>query len=78
LLLVASRTKSFDAVIDLWGGGVIATEQQLTPKRPVAVVDYTKDLSAPLLGIFGNDDQGPLAGSGQPARRGAAEVPQAV
>ena len=58
-LLVASRTKSFDAVIDLWGGGVVATEAQLTPKRPVAVLDYTKDLAAPLLGIFGNDDNGP-------------------
>ena len=33
--------------------------EQLTPTRPVAPIDYTKDLSAPLLGLFGNDDQNP-------------------
>jgi len=27
--------------------------------RPVAVIDYTPDLAAPLLGLFGNDDRYP-------------------
>ena len=60
-VLVASRAKGFDAVADLWGGGVVAAQDQLTDKRPVAPIDYTKDLSAPLLGLFGNDDQAPTA-----------------
>jgi carboxymethylenebutenolidase len=35
------------------------SSDQLTPTRPVAPLDYTKDLDAPLLGLFGNDDQSP-------------------
>lgn len=58
-LLVASLVPGFDAVIDLWGGGVVAAPDQLTPARPVAVIDYTEKLSIPLLGIFGNDDKSP-------------------
>ena len=59
-VLVASRAPGkFNAVADLWGGGVVAPKESLTPKQPVAVVDYTKDLDAPLLGLFGNDDQRP-------------------
>jgi carboxymethylenebutenolidase len=58
-VLVASRAPGFDAVADLWGGGVVAPKESLTPKQPVAPVDYTKDLKAPLLGLFGNDDQRP-------------------
>ena len=49
----------FDAVADLWGGGVIAAPEELSPARPVAVIDYTADLEAPLLGLFGNDDRYP-------------------
>jgi carboxymethylenebutenolidase len=57
--LVACRTKKFDAVADLWGGRVVAAKEDLTAKQPVAPIDYTKDLNCPLLGLFGNDDQGP-------------------
>jgi len=57
--LTACRVQGFDAVGDLWGGGVVAPKDQLTDKRPVAPIDYTKDLNAPLLGLFGNDDQSP-------------------
>ncbi len=56
--LVACRVKGFDAIIDLWGGNVVP-QTPLTPNQPVAPVDYAKDLSCPLLGIFGNDDQNP-------------------
>jgi len=42
-----------------WGGRVVMTPEELTPKQPVAPVDYTADLACPLLGIFGNDDHGP-------------------
>jgi carboxymethylenebutenolidase len=58
-LLVASRVPGFAAVADLWGGGVVAAADQLSPARPVAPIDYTRDLQAPLLGIFGNDDRSP-------------------
>ncbi|HLI14683.1 MAG TPA: dienelactone hydrolase family protein [Acidimicrobiales bacterium] len=58
-LLVASRLAGFDAVVDLWGGNVVMAPDQLTPARPVAPIDYTKDLACPLLGLFGNDDQSP-------------------
>ena len=55
--LVACRVKGFSAVVDCWGGGVISS--RLTAQNPVAPIDYTKDLSSPLLGLFGNDDQNP-------------------
>ncbi len=58
-LLTASRVPGFDAVADLWGGGVIMSQEELSPARPVAPIDYTADLTAPLLGIFGNDDRYP-------------------
>jgi carboxymethylenebutenolidase len=57
--LVAGRVRGFDALIDYWGGGVVAAPEQLTEKRPVPVVDYTKDLTCPVLGIFGNEDKNP-------------------
>jgi carboxymethylenebutenolidase len=57
--LVAGRVQGFDALIDLWGGGVVASPDQLTPNRPVPVIDYTKDLTCPILGIFGNEDKNP-------------------
>lgn len=57
--LAACRLKGLDAAINCWGGGVIMTKEQLTPKRAVSPIDYTKDLSCPLLGLFGNDDKNP-------------------
>jgi len=58
-VLVASRIPDFNAVVDLWGGGVVMAPDQLTEKRPVAPINLTPNLNAPLLGIFGNDDMGP-------------------
>lgn len=58
-VLVAGRTGGWDAVVDLWGGRVVAAADALTPSQPVAPIDYTANLSAPLLGIFGNEDQNP-------------------
>jgi carboxymethylenebutenolidase len=58
-LLAASRAAGFDAVADLWGGGVIMAKGDLSEARPVAPIDYTAQLQAPLLGIFGNDDRHP-------------------
>ena len=58
-LLTASRVQGFNAIADLWGGGVIQSNEELSPARPVSPLDYTADLNAPLLGIFGNDDKYP-------------------
>ncbi|MFQ5932693.1 MAG: dienelactone hydrolase family protein [Nitrospiraceae bacterium] len=57
--LTACRAKDFDAAVECWGGGVAAAKEDLTPNRPVAPIDYTKDLSCPLIGLFGNDDKNP-------------------
>jgi carboxymethylenebutenolidase len=57
--LAACRLKGFDALVECWGGGVVIKQDELTPKRPVAPIDYTKDLSCPMIGLFGNDDKSP-------------------
>lgn len=48
-----------DAVIDCWGGGVVMAPDQLTPKRPVPPIEYTRDLQCPVLGLFGDQDFAP-------------------
>jgi carboxymethylenebutenolidase len=58
-LLTASRLGGFDAVADLWGGGVVMPTERLSDAQPVAPIDYTAGLTAPVLGLFGNDDQHP-------------------
>lgn len=55
--LVACSVPGFNAVADLWGGGVVQPET--TPQRPVAPIDLTSKLNCPVLGLFGNDDQNP-------------------
>jgi carboxymethylenebutenolidase len=57
--LVACRTTGFDAAIECWGGRVVMAKEELNPKQPVAPIDLTANLSCPLLGLFGNDDQAP-------------------
>lgn len=57
--LAACRVPIFDAVIDCWGGLVVMRDEDLSPNRPVAPLAYTPGLAAPLLGLFGADDQSP-------------------
>src|SRR5215216_1000319 len=57
--LTACRVQGFDAIVDCWGGRVVMTPDQLNDKFPVSPLDYTRDLSCPILGIFGNDDSNP-------------------
>lgn len=57
--LAACRAPGFGAVVDCWGGRVVMAQNELTPKQPVAPIDYTKDLACPLLGLFGEEDQNP-------------------
>jgi carboxymethylenebutenolidase len=58
-VLCASRTKHFDAAIDCWGGRVVMAPADLTPRQPVAPIDYTSALACPILGLFGADDSSP-------------------
>jgi carboxymethylenebutenolidase len=57
--LAGCRVPGFDAVVDCWGGRVVMAQEDLTPKYPVAPIDYTADLACPLLGIFGEEDRSP-------------------
>jgi carboxymethylenebutenolidase len=58
--LAACQISGIDAAVDCWGGGVVVDDPtQLNDKRPVAPIDLTSKISAPLLGIFGNEDRSP-------------------
>jgi len=57
--LFACKTKSIDAAVELWGGRVVMSKEELNPKQPVAPIEFTKELSCPLLGLFGNEDPNP-------------------
>ena len=57
--LAACTLEGVDAAVDCWGGGVVASPEQLSEARPVAPIDYAENLSCPLIGIFGNDDHSP-------------------
>ena len=57
--LVACLGRGVAAAVECWGGRVVMSMEELNPKQPVAPIDYTKDLSCPLLGLFGNDDKSP-------------------
>jgi carboxymethylenebutenolidase len=57
--LAACLVKGFDAVVDCWGGRVVASAEELTPNQPVAPVDFTADLTCPVLGLFGEEDHSP-------------------
>ncbi|MQA85005.1 MAG: prolyl oligopeptidase family serine peptidase [Streptosporangiales bacterium] len=48
-----------DAAVDCYGGRVVASEEDLSPRQPVAPIDMTGNLGCPLLGLFGTDDQNP-------------------
>jgi len=57
--LAACTLKGIDAVIDCYGGGVVAKPEDLTPRQPVAPIDFTKDLQCPILCFFGVEDTRP-------------------
>ena len=57
--LGACTLRGIDAVAVCYGGGVAAKPEELTPRQPVAPIDFTKDLRCPLLGLFGSEDKRP-------------------
>ncbi len=56
---LAACTLAVDAAVDCYGGGVVASADQLTPERPVAPIALAQDLRCPLLGLFGAEDRNP-------------------
>lgn len=59
VMLTVGRESGFDAGVDCWGGQVVMTPEQLNEKNPVAPIDYTANVSCPILGLFGEEDQSP-------------------
>jgi len=57
--LAACNIPSLDAAAVCYGGGIVASPDQLTPQRPVSVIDMTPSLACPLLGLFGSEDRNP-------------------
>ena len=57
--LVACNIKRIDAAVDCYGGKVVAKPEDLTERQPVAPIDMTKNLTCPLLGLFGAEDTSP-------------------
>ena len=57
--LVACRTTGFDALVECWAGRIVMSSDDLTSNQPVAPIDYTADLSCPVLGLFGEEDSSP-------------------
>jgi carboxymethylenebutenolidase len=58
--LIACRVPGLDALVDCWGGNVVVDDKTLLDARkPVAPIDLTGNITCPVLGIFGNDDQNP-------------------
>lgn len=58
--LSGCRVDGLSAVVDCWGGGVSldpATPNPMPNSTPP--VEYTAQMSAPILGLFGNDDTRP-------------------
>ena len=57
--LAACQVDGFDAAVECWGGRVVMPADSLSPAYPVAPIDFTADLSCPLLGLFGEEDRSP-------------------
>jgi carboxymethylenebutenolidase len=57
--MLACTIPSLNAAVDCWGGRVVARPEDLNERQPVAPFAMTKDMTCPLLGIFGNDDANP-------------------
>ncbi len=56
---VAACNTDIDAAVICYSGRVVATPDQLTPKQPKSPHEMTPNLKAPVLGLFGEEDQNP-------------------
>ncbi|MGO9027983.1 MAG: dienelactone hydrolase family protein [Acidimicrobiales bacterium] len=56
---LAACSLDLDAAVDCYGAFVVGTPPEGLPLKVGPIVDKTKDLSCPLLGLFGAEDQYP-------------------
>ena len=56
--LAAGKLEGIDAGVDCWGGQV-APAPDAVNRPAIAAVDFTANITAPILGLFGNDDSSP-------------------
>jgi len=56
---LAACSLSLDAAVDCYGAFVVGEPPEGTPLKIGPIVHLTKDLSCPLLGLFGAEDQHP-------------------
>lgn len=55
--LAASQVKELDAAVDCWGAAVVPDDRwAVDALRPVSPIGATKEITMPVLGIFGNED----------------------
>jgi carboxymethylenebutenolidase len=57
--LCAGSLPNVDAAVDCWGGNKFADNKGDAEKRPVPPIELTEKITAPILGIYGNDDKNP-------------------
>src|SRR4051812_2856409 len=57
--LSAGSLPNVDALVDCWGGNKFADNKGNPEKRPVPPIELTEKITAPILGIYGNDDKNP-------------------
>ena len=57
--LAGCMSNEFEAIIECWGGNIVMKDDALSEKQPKSPSTLTSSLSAPLLGLFGNDDVSP-------------------
>ncbi|CAN5648688.1 dienelactone hydrolase family protein [soil metagenome] len=60
-LLAACDVPTLDAAVNCWGGSIFPEVDPYDPegRRASGVIHRVKDMTVPLLGIFGNDDLNP-------------------
>jgi carboxymethylenebutenolidase len=56
---LAACSLQLDAAVDCYGAFVVGTPPEGSPLKVSPIVDMTRDLSCPLLGLFGAEDQHP-------------------
>jgi carboxymethylenebutenolidase len=56
---LAACSLDLDAAVDCYGAFVVAPPPEGMPLKVVPIVNLAKDLSCPLLGLFGDEDQYP-------------------
>ena len=57
--LAAGSLANVDAIVDCWGGNKFPEGKNDPVKRPIAAIEFTETITAPILGIYGNDDKNP-------------------